>query len=606
MAELPRRCPFCGTTTNLTKEHVWPQWLRDTPGAMELLANDHGERTPNLRSVMTTDDEGRYQSEEVRLGHWALRLPNVTVDVCKPCNTGWMSQLESCVAGLLKPLLIDQRPITLGEDDQRLLATWAYKTFMTYALNYDPLSNPFRDHEYTAVANDSGIPPHIRIWISHVDSENAHVGLALVTWATYRQFDPKHDPDNSALGMLATGGIVFLLAANPVPDLLYTELMAPPGAPQEVVEITNPSGPLTLHHPKLGEEFMDAISAWLETPRSITLPSPDGLDATGLRTLQDSFLAGMPIEAAHRFNPKPDRSFDGTKASINEAQAHADADRCLNAGRANQAARILTRASRTHFNAGDFSGGARLAWRAHTLPGSGLEQDPEAAYRIARCYWNLNDVAGAYWYRKSILLGLPGNAPKFGEADCLAWGGQYAAALDTLVNIDATSPEEEVTQQVAVSALEHLVYERGLLTQTREPISEDNLTVENEVQLDALLTTHDALNRVIWNNLSLTDDTTLSQVIARAWFGEQALHWLQGALAIRDMRREDLTRSYLQLGLKRIPDLFIHGREYASSLMQQPEPLASIGYELDQALDELQEDIPEADRPPTSDISSSS
>src|SRR5665811_288369 len=37
-------CPFCGKVGRRSKEHVWPQWLHDSPVAQELLRSAHGER----------------------------------------------------------------------------------------------------------------------------------------------------------------------------------------------------------------------------------------------------------------------------------------------------------------------------------------------------------------------------------------------------------------------------------------------------------------------------------------------------------------------------------------------------------------------------------
>ena len=59
------------------------------------------------------------------------KVIEITVDtVCRPCNHGWMSDLESKCAPLLKPMLKgEQRGLSLKQ--QTLLAQWATKTAMT-------------------------------------------------------------------------------------------------------------------------------------------------------------------------------------------------------------------------------------------------------------------------------------------------------------------------------------------------------------------------------------------------------------------------------------------------------------------------------------------
>lgn len=96
----------------MTKEHVWPKWLRDV-----ILSDARGAG----RHVWA-DAEGKPER--------VARLPLASVQVkrvCATCNQGWMGDLEAAARPLLtRPIQGD--PVTLRGDSLLTAATWAYKT----------------------------------------------------------------------------------------------------------------------------------------------------------------------------------------------------------------------------------------------------------------------------------------------------------------------------------------------------------------------------------------------------------------------------------------------------------------------------------------------
>jgi hypothetical protein len=105
---MPRACIFCGGTP-VTEEHVWPYWLNDELPALE-------ETTFTLERV----------GKETRV--WRGKPASATVAVvCKSCNNGWMSDLESASAPLLIPLIRGRTP-HLDPQAQRAISGWAFKT----------------------------------------------------------------------------------------------------------------------------------------------------------------------------------------------------------------------------------------------------------------------------------------------------------------------------------------------------------------------------------------------------------------------------------------------------------------------------------------------
>ena len=61
---------------------------------------------------------------------WQSRSFNLTLrDVCVPCNTRWMSQLENTAKPILQRMVRAKR-VVLDERSQRIVARWAGKTAM--------------------------------------------------------------------------------------------------------------------------------------------------------------------------------------------------------------------------------------------------------------------------------------------------------------------------------------------------------------------------------------------------------------------------------------------------------------------------------------------
>jgi hypothetical protein len=112
---MPRTCVFCGRRAD-SLEHVWPQWISRhlaNRGPFKLVDRTRG-RTVQFGNVL-----------DVKIRR-----------VCKTCNNGWMSQLETRAKPLLEPMF-DGTPVTLHPNDQAVLALWSIKTLMMTDLWHD-------------------------------------------------------------------------------------------------------------------------------------------------------------------------------------------------------------------------------------------------------------------------------------------------------------------------------------------------------------------------------------------------------------------------------------------------------------------------------------
>ena len=107
---MTRECAFCPTTANLNGEHIWSDWLNPLlPGRKQFnVRNDK-------RQIIKT-----WTSPEL---NWKAKV------VCKSCNSGWMSDLESQHAKpSLSELITGKKGILIDQPRARSIALFAFKT----------------------------------------------------------------------------------------------------------------------------------------------------------------------------------------------------------------------------------------------------------------------------------------------------------------------------------------------------------------------------------------------------------------------------------------------------------------------------------------------
>ncbi|MCX7365202.1 MAG: hypothetical protein NTV97_25690 [Alphaproteobacteria bacterium] len=118
----PRHCIFCGSQYQITKEHVFPKWLRSifvrAPTDTHTFGfHDAAARRGGSSIARRISGQGQVGSKSIR-------------KVCKKCNNGWMHDLEEDARPLLQDL-VHGYSRTLSTLDQRILTDWIVKTTMT-------------------------------------------------------------------------------------------------------------------------------------------------------------------------------------------------------------------------------------------------------------------------------------------------------------------------------------------------------------------------------------------------------------------------------------------------------------------------------------------
>lgn len=107
-----RLCIFCGQP-GVTREHVWPRWLRSIFDDSDRVTHEVLSESPSAPPVNRT---------------WTNKPISTTAKlVCKTCNGGWMGSLEAENSGLLGAM-IQGVPQSLTKEEQERITLWCLKT----------------------------------------------------------------------------------------------------------------------------------------------------------------------------------------------------------------------------------------------------------------------------------------------------------------------------------------------------------------------------------------------------------------------------------------------------------------------------------------------
>ncbi len=112
---MARQCVFCGSESDLTREHVLPDWLTEIGLEFE----------PQIHHVGPINVLPR---------EWTSKPFRTTVRmVCGNCNSGWLSELEGAAKPILAPLIRGEGR-RIPYEDQALIAAWTCKTALVSML----------------------------------------------------------------------------------------------------------------------------------------------------------------------------------------------------------------------------------------------------------------------------------------------------------------------------------------------------------------------------------------------------------------------------------------------------------------------------------------
>jgi hypothetical protein len=143
-----RRCIFCGTARDLTREHAVPRWVsKDVFLDMPIFAYHGSDRDHAVRPYMSKG---------------VTAAPRI---VCRECNNGWLNRLEIKARNGIGPIMSGHKK-RLSAEEQAVAALWALKT--SIVLEFDRPVDPIIPtwHAHYIYENET-LPPGSRVWLAY-------------------------------------------------------------------------------------------------------------------------------------------------------------------------------------------------------------------------------------------------------------------------------------------------------------------------------------------------------------------------------------------------------------------------------------------------------
>jgi hypothetical protein len=151
----PGACVFCGRSGQMSKEHVWSDWITGLLPS-DVLAADYSyvyEDTPR----------GEFQRVEKQ----PLFQKKVRA-VCEPCNNNWMARREDAVKPYISGMLVG-RGRQLHTEGQTAIATWGVLKALVAQRSFrqeDPYGRIPREHyrEVYETRDQPIVPEHFTVY----------------------------------------------------------------------------------------------------------------------------------------------------------------------------------------------------------------------------------------------------------------------------------------------------------------------------------------------------------------------------------------------------------------------------------------------------------
>lgn len=236
-------CVFCPRRAD-SLEDAWPNWLRDVIVTDDVNAKTHME-------IPAVGKKRAWSGSRA-----AIRC------VCRQCNSGWMSRLETFARpGLIRVALEDIGPISAGE--ATWMATWAAKTAMIFECCRDPDIRFCSPADYRHLKSQLTPPPGMRVFLGRLERQGANNGplhVEAVTLSGHARHDLRIRVEGCATTMVV-GSAVFQTIA------LRT---------QAQVDLSR-----VVLHPKRthGDGGIRQIWPWTANSVDLAWPPPDSLES---------------------------------------------------------------------------------------------------------------------------------------------------------------------------------------------------------------------------------------------------------------------------------------------------------------------------------------
>lgn len=154
-------CAFCGGN-NLSKEHLWPEWMH------HLLPTDTSQSHVSLLQKRDYVDGELVHERHPRKHQGPMKAAKFRI-VCRTCNSEWMSGIENRAKPILSSLMLAEET-RLDKSAVEKIAAWLALRTIIFEFSGTPDSKTVPKSDYDFIRAHRLPPAHWRIWIGYQDS----------------------------------------------------------------------------------------------------------------------------------------------------------------------------------------------------------------------------------------------------------------------------------------------------------------------------------------------------------------------------------------------------------------------------------------------------
>ncbi|WP_162232677.1 hypothetical protein [Sphingomonas sanxanigenens] len=159
----PPQCGFCNNKTTRkmsSKEHIWPQWMHERLENESKIEKPTGTTSRDFVTRSTSNELPAYERNKINIGGpWRKTIRSL----CRPCNNGWASQIQTNSKESLRNLM--DGGLIISEKDQDDLRTW-FSMFSYNADFYDNQGLMITQATRSNFRETQQNPPEFRFWIA--------------------------------------------------------------------------------------------------------------------------------------------------------------------------------------------------------------------------------------------------------------------------------------------------------------------------------------------------------------------------------------------------------------------------------------------------------
>jgi hypothetical protein len=146
--QMPDRCAFCPSLAKISGEHLWSDWM-----------NDLFPPADRVRFAKVGLDGSVIKEWDMPGLHMKANV------VCKPCNEGWMSDIESAAKVAMTDLILGRAVPEITSDQAQAIAI-AMFAFKTAVITDRMMAGDFFDisARYSFRTSHS-VPPSVMMWL---------------------------------------------------------------------------------------------------------------------------------------------------------------------------------------------------------------------------------------------------------------------------------------------------------------------------------------------------------------------------------------------------------------------------------------------------------